>query len=44
MIDSALEDADCQVEYWEELPRSLRPPELPVDYKAMYYCVAKKNN
>lgn len=44
MIDSALEDAGCRIVTWEELPRSLRPPDLPIDYKAMFFCVAKKKS
>ncbi|KAI9561751.1 hypothetical protein GHT06_012712 [Daphnia sinensis] len=42
MIDSALEAAGCRIVTWEELPRSLRPPDLPIDYTAMFFCVAKK--
>lgn len=42
MINAALEKVGCQIVRWEELPRSLRPTELPIDYKAMFYCVAEK--
>lgn len=42
MIDAALEQIGCRIVCWQELPRSLRPLSLPIDYKAMYFCVAQK--
>jgi hypothetical protein len=42
MINLALQNAGCEIITWHELPRNLRPPELPIDYTAMFFCVAKK--
>ncbi|XP_046642226.1 nicotinamide N-methyltransferase-like [Daphnia pulicaria] len=42
MINLALQNAGCEIVTWHELPRNLRPPELPIDYTAMFFCVAKK--
>ena len=43
MMESALENAGCRIVDWQELPRNLRPAELPIDYRAMFFCAAKKN-